>query len=770
MRSVEEGKPVSDKQTRRPVRIGVLTSGGDAQGMNAAVRAVARSALKLGAVPYAIMDGWQGAVDGGDAIRELTWSSVSSILNKGGTVIGTARCAAFRERHGLLDACQHLVEKGIDRLVVIGGDGSLAGTNEFKEEWPSLLAELVEAGRITPAQAESHAFLGVAGLVGSIDNDLVGSDMTIGTDSAMDRILTAIDQLSSTAASHQRTFVVEVMGRHCGYLPLMTAVAGGCDYVFIPEKPPAAGWEDELADKLRAGRAAGRRESIVLVAEGAVDSQGQPITTDMVCDALEERMGERPHVTILGHVQRGGVPTAYDRWQPTVQGYCAVRQVLDQQAGDESVIVGVRHNRVALMPLMEAVRNTRAVKTYSDALDFDKAVQARGESFGQMLALNEIMSAPPKLEAAAPGAKRVAIMHVGGLAPGMNTATRTVVRLAIAQGHTTLGIEGSFRGLIDGKVRELGWEDVEGWGFSGGAELGTRRTIPTIEQFYAIGRSLENNEIDALVVIGGYNAYLSVQAMVAERDRYPAFNIPIIVVPASIDNNLPGSELSIGADSALNNAVWSLDRIKESAAASRRCFVADTMGRHCGYLALMAGLASGAEMVYLDEFPPSLEDIAAHARQMVRSFENDRRLFLVVRNEEAGGNYDREFVADVFAQEGQGLFDVRHAALGHLQQGGEPSAFDRVLATRLAARAVDELAEQFATDDSDARFIGLDHTGIVSYPFDDMKHMVDTQKRRPKNQWWLALAPLISAVSRDDDSVELPELKYFTSTNPVDNA
>lgn len=759
---------MSDAQ-KDPLKIGILTSGGDAQGMNAAVRAVARSALKLGAVPYAIMDGWQGAVDGGDAIRELEWSSVSSILNKGGTVIGTARCAAFRERHGLLDACEHLVEKGIDRLVVIGGDGSLAGTNEFKEEWPSLLAELVDTGRISQEKAAAHAFLAVAGIVGSIDNDLVGSDMTIGTDSALDRILTAIDQLSSTAASHQRTFVVEVMGRHCGYLPLMAAVGGGSDYVFIPEQPPVPGWEDLLAEKLKAGRAAGRRDSIVLVAEGAIDTKGERITTDMVCDALEERMGERPHVTILGHVQRGGVPTAYDRWQPTVLGYCAVRQVLDQTEGDEAVIVGVRHNRIALLPLMDTVRATRAVKGYTEALEFTKAVQARGESFAHMLLMNEIMSAPPRLDAPEPGGKRIAIMHVGGLAPGMNTATRAVVRLATAQGHTTLGIDGSFGGLIDGKVRELGWEDVEGWGFAGGAELGTRRAIPTIEQFYAIGRSLENNQIDALCVIGGYNAYLAVEAMVAERDRYPAFNIPIIVIPASIDNNLPGSELSIGADSALNNAVWSLDRIKESAAASRRCFVADAMGRQCGYLALMSGLASGAEMVYLDENPPTLEDIAAHARQMVRSFENDRRLFLVVRNEEAGGNYDREFVADVFEQEGRGLFDVRHAALGHVQQGGEPSAFDRILATRLASRAVEEFAAQFSTGSSQARFVGLDHTGIVSFPFESMKHMVDADKRRPLTQWWLALAPLISAISRDDETIELPELKYFTSTNPVRN-
>ncbi|MDO4613064.1 MAG: 6-phosphofructokinase [Actinomycetaceae bacterium] len=746
-----------------PIKIGVLTSGGDAQGMNAAVRAVVRSALKLGCEPYAIMDGWQGAVDGGDAIRKLDWSSVSSILNKGGTVIGTARCARFRERAGLLDACEHLVARGIDRLVVIGGDGSLAGTNEFKEEWPSLLEELVRTGRVTPEDADAHAYLAVAGLVGSIDNDLVGSDMTIGTDSALDRILTAVDQLSSTAASHQRTFVVEVMGRHCGYLPLMAAVGGGCDYVFIPENPPEAGWEDDLAEKLQAGRAAGRRESIVLVAEGAIDKNGNKITTDDVCDALESRLGERPHVTILGHVQRGGTPTAYDRWMPTVLGYCAVKEVLDQRPGDESTILGVRHNRVARMPLMDTVHATRAVKTYTAQKSYDKAVEARGASFAQMLALNDIMSAPPKLDAAPEGAKRIAIMHVGGLAPGMNTATRAVVRLAIAKGYTTLGIEGSFKGLIDGEVRELGWEDVEGWGFAGGAELGTRRAIPTIEQFYAIGRSLENHSIDALCIIGGYNAYLAVQAMLDERDRYPAFAIPIVAIPASIDNNLPGSELSIGADSALNNAVWALDRIKESAAASRRCFVADAMGRHCGYLALMSALASGAEKVYLDENPVTLAEIDDNAQQMRKSFASGRRLYLVVRNEEAGGNYDREFVARVFEQTGEGLFDVRHAALGHLQQGGAPSSFDRVQATRLAAKAVEVIDDQLTRGGCEASFVGLDSTGITSHAFDEMKHMVDADKRRPLTQWWLSLEDLIGVVSRDEYDVPLPSLEYFNT-------
>lgn len=748
------------------LRIGVLTSGGDAPGMNAAVRAVVRTALKVGAVPYAIMDGWRGAVTGGSEIREMGWSDVSAILNRGGTVIGTARCAAFRERHGLLDAACNLVQAGIDRLIVIGGDGSLAGTHEFKQEWPSLLKELVESGRITEEQAEAHSYLRVAGLVGSIDNDLVGSDMTIGTDSALDRILTAIDELSSTAASHQRTFVVEVMGRRCGYLPLMGAVGGGCDYVFIPEEPPEEGWEDDLAQLLRRGREAGRRDSIVLIAEGALDRAGERITTERVCDALEERMGERPHVTILGHVQRGGTPTAYDRWMPTALGYCAVKEVLTQGPEDESTILGVRHNRISRLPLPNTVEQTRAVARYTEAGDYARAVAARGTTFGRMLELFRTIATPPdpnqpvKVEGIA---KRLAILHVGGLAPGMNTAARAVVRLAVARGYKALGVDGSFNGLIDSNVRELTWEGVEGWGFTGGSELGTRRGVPSIEQFYALGRSLENNNIDALVIIGGYNAYLAVQAMVAERDRYPAFRIPIVCVPASIDNNLPGAELSIGADSALNNAVWALDRIKESAAASKRCFVADAMGRHCGYLALMAGIAAGAERVYLNEDQFTLRDLADHADQMADSFRSGRRLFLAVRNEEAGGDYDREFMARIFETEGEGLYDVRHAALGYLQQGGAPSAFDRILATRYAYYAVEEVSRQWKAGLGEARFLGQGGNGIETYCFKDMAGMVDQDKRRPLEQWWLGFEPLVGVVARDDFTGAAPDLGVYTT-------
>ena len=748
---------VSVTSASEPVKIGVLTSGGDAQGMNAAVRAVVRTALARGAQPYAILDGWAGAVKGEACIREMSWSDASGILAEGGTVIGTARCPEFREYEGRHAAALHLIEKGIDRLVVIGGDGSLSGTEEFRTEWAQHLSELVDEGAISTQQAQLHQRLYIVGLVGSIDNDMVGTDMTIGADSALHRIVDAIDQISSTAASHQRTFVVEVMGRHCGYLPLMSAVAGGADYVFTPEDPARDGWEDEMVDRLKEGRAAGRRESIIIVAEGATDRAGNPISSQDIADAFKERTGEDARITILGHVQRGGVPSAYDRWMSTLLGFAAVQEILNPADPDVATILGVRHNRVTRIPLMEAVHQTRGVKDLIKAGDFAAAQAARGRSFTVMVGINQLLSTPPTLAENPPSgsAKRVAIIHAGGLAPGMNTAARAAVRLGIAKGWTMLGIDGSWAGLADNQVRELTWDDVEGWAFHGGAELGTRRPVPTVNEYYALGRAIERNEIDALLVVGGLNAYLAVKEMTSELDRDPAFRIPIVLVPASIDNNLPGAELAIGTDTALNNAVWALDRIKESAAASKRCFVAELMGRRCGYLTLMSGIASGAEYAYLNEENTTLAEIDEDAHRLRETFEAGRRLFLVVVNEEADAHYNREFLANVFEAESDGLYDVRSSALGHLQQGGAPSPYDRLLATRLVFAALGELDSQFSQGRSQAVYIGDVGNTIQVRPVDRMFDDLDMANRRPFDQWWRDLRPILTAVSMQSQPREL---------------
>src|SRR4051812_184382 len=326
----------------QPTAIGVLTSGGDAQGMNAAVRAVARSALARGVPVYAICEGYQGMVEGGAQIRPLSWDSVGGIQHRGGTIIGTARSAEFRERAGRLRAAKNLVERDIDRLVVIGGDGSLSGADVFRHEWPGLLAELAQHGDLTREQADRHPQLMIVGLVGSIDNDMIGSDPTIGADSALHRIVEAIDAIESTAASHQRSFVVEVMGRHCGYLALMSALATGASAALIPEHPPLRDdWEEELCELLHAGRVSGRRQSIVVVAEGATDRHGRPISGAHIRQLLEERLGEDTRLTVLGHVQRGGAPSAFDRYQGTVLGHAAVEELLAANPASVPQLIGV---------------------------------------------------------------------------------------------------------------------------------------------------------------------------------------------------------------------------------------------------------------------------------------------------------------------------------------------------------------------------------------------------------------------------------------------
>ncbi|WP_026926892.1 6-phosphofructokinase [Granulicoccus phenolivorans] len=736
------------RPTHLPVRIGVLTSGGDAPGMNAAVRAVVRAGLRLGAQMFLIHEGYQGLVDGGDGITPADWDSVGSILHRGGTIIGTYRSKDFRTRPGQLKAATNLLRHGIDRLVVIGGDGSLTGANAFREAWPDLLAEVREAGEVDPELIDRHPDLIIAGLVGSIDNDLVGTDQTIGADSALHRIVDALDDISSTAASHQRSFVVEVMGRHCGYLALMSAIAGTCDFSLIPEQPPPDGWEERMCAELRRGRAAGRRESMVIVAEGATDRAGNPITAEYVKDQIAERLGEDTRVTILGHVQRGGSPSAYDRWMSTWLGYVAVKTVFEAAPGTPSVVIGNRGNTIIEIPLMEAVAATRQVPALIDQGDYDRAVELRGSSFAHMHRIFRAMSEPPRVRADA-DAKRIAIVHAGGLAPGMNTAAHAAVRLGIEEGFQMVGAVGGFPGLADGNVRPLDWGDVEGWAGLGGAELGTRRRVPEIEHLYAIGRVLENERIDGLLVIGGWNAYLAANLLWRERDRYPAFRIPMVCVPASIDNNLPGSELSIGSDTALNEISDALDRIKQSASASRRCFVVETMGRHCGYLTLMGGLAGGAERVYLHEDGVTLADLGRDVELLNHGFAHGRRLFLAIRNEEANPLYTTDFMARVFEEEGGDLFDVRQAILGHLQQGGNPSPSDRLLATQLVDFGIDTLKAQLEAGGDAACSVGTLAGQLVATPMERMFDDADTVFRRPRRQWWLELRAVLQAVAEE---------------------
>ncbi|MCC6169885.1 MAG: 6-phosphofructokinase [Caldilineaceae bacterium] len=737
-----------------PKRLGVLTSGGDAPGMNAAVRAVVRAGINRGAEVFAIYEGYQGMIDGGDRIRPMGWNDVGGILQRGGTVIGTARCQEFRTRDGRRVAVRNLVMRGIDCLIAIGGDGSLTGADLLRREWPELLQELVERGEISPEQAARHGFLALAGLVGSIDNDMLGTDMTIGADTALHRITNAVDALTSTAASHQRAFVVEVMGRRCGYLAVMSALATGAEWVLIPESPPERDdWESEMAEVLREGLRMGRRDNIVIVAEGAQDRHGNPITCTYVRQVLEDRLGEDVRITVLGHVQRGGSPSAYDRILSTIMGVEAVDAVLTARPEIEPYMIGIQDNRLIRQPLITCVAKTLEINRAIQSGDFVKAMQMRGRGFQEAFRiLRKLVGAMP--QPARPGQRRLrlAILHGGGPAPGMNATVRAAVRLAVDKGYQPLGVMRGFRGLINNDIRELGWMSVTGWAPMGGAELGTSRKVPADRDLYAIARALEENQIDALLMVGGWSGYTAAHALVQARRTFPSFNIPIVCIPATINNNVPAADFSIGADTALNSITEVVDKIKQSAVASNRVFVVEVMGRYCGYLALLSALATGAERAYLHEEGVRLHDLEQDIELLTDGFQHGKRLGLMIRNENANPLYTTQFLAALFEEEGGDLFDVRISVLGHLQQGGDPQPFDRILATRMASRAVEFIDQVCSQPEAEAPAVCIGHVGgeLRFTPLDDVIRMSDERFQRPKQQWWMNLRPIARMMARQE--------------------
>jgi 6-phosphofructokinase 1 len=485
-----------------------------------------------------------------------------------------------------------------------------------------------------------------------------------------------------------------------------------------------------------------------MVAEGAQDLHGNPITAQHVKEALEERLGEDTRVTSLGHVQRGGAPSAFDRYLSTVLGYAAVEQVVASPGG-EAQLIGIRGHQIISSPLMECVGKTRAVAEVIANHDYDTAMEMRGGSFRDSFRMIRTMvRAQPHAPAAGQRRLRLAVVHGGGPAPGMNTAVRVAVRVGIDRGHTMLAIRNGFQGLANGEIEEMGWMSVNGWVSRGGAELGTNRFIPSGESIEAIAKQCAAQQIDGVLMVGGWSGYEAAHQLATQASEYPALDLPIVCLPASINNDLPGSELSIGADTALNSIVADVDKIKQSAVASGRCFVVEVMGRDCGYLALMSGLATGAERVYLPEEGISLQDLESDVNELREGFAHGKRLGLVIRSEHADAVFTTSFIKTLFGHEGGGEFDVREAILGHVQQGGDPSPFDRIQATRLASKAVEYLIEEAVADEPASAMIGLQKGKVRFTPLLEFPDLIEAGVHRPLEQGWMALRPLAKVMAR----------------------
>ncbi|RJP49193.1 MAG: 6-phosphofructokinase [Anaerolineaceae bacterium] len=305
--------------------IGILTSGGDAPGMNAAIRGVVRTALVNNMDVIGIMHGYEGLING--EFRPLGPRDVGGILQRGGTVLLTSRSKRFMEPSGQRDAIRKMNEAGMDALIVIGGEGSMNG-----------------------AYALSQKGFKVIGIPGSIDNDIWGTSMAIGTDTAMNTIMEAVDKLRDTASSHQRAFLIETMGRNSGYLAVMAAIVCGAEVALIPEVPITA---DEVAKSVEEAYQRGKTHAIIINAEGS-----GILTTDLAQRIDDLDVGFKTRMTILGHIQRGGSPTAYDRLLASRMSVKAVEALVE---GQHSVMTGLRGKGVDFIPLLDVISNKRKV-------------------------------------------------------------------------------------------------------------------------------------------------------------------------------------------------------------------------------------------------------------------------------------------------------------------------------------------------------------------------------------------------------------------------
>lgn len=307
-------------------RIAVLTSGGDGPALNACIRAVTREAIRHDVKVYGVRWGYKGLING--EIDELTSRDVGGILNRGGTFLGTARCPEFKEIQVRRTALRQMNQEGIEGLVVIGGNGSLAGALALHEMgFPTF------------------------GVPASIDNDINGTDMAVGVDTTLNTILDAIDRIKDTAASHQRAFLIEVMGRDCGYLALASGLAGGAEMILVPEYegPPM----ESIAEAVVEAYTRGKAHCILVIAEGW--KPGTQAVADYLC-ARKDELGFDVRVTVLGHVQRGGRPSAYDRLLATRLGAYAADHLID---GESGMMAAMRGNVLESFPLSEAVKTLK---------------------------------------------------------------------------------------------------------------------------------------------------------------------------------------------------------------------------------------------------------------------------------------------------------------------------------------------------------------------------------------------------------------------------
>ncbi len=637
------------------MKVGILTSGGDAPGMNAAIRAVIRSLLfrnpKIEV--WGIYDGYQGLCTG--RWEQLDWKTPRGWIREGGTFLRSARYPSFKEPAVRQQAIQRCLEAGFTSLVVIGGDGSLQGARLLSEESPLL----------------------VVGIPASIDNDIAGTDMSIGADTALNTIVEAIDHLRDTAESHNRAFVIEVMGRHCGYLAIISGLASGADYLFVPEREGGERFEEfiEMIEILQERQRREQRSSGIIIRAEGVD-----FSTDYVIRTLQINrvMSKETRPAVLGHIQRGGIPSAYDRLLATRLGDAAGELVVKGIGG---VMVGIHSQRIITTPLPQVITET------------SRWFKRLSQNMRATLDMNQRLAAQRKSGRAEYRPAILGVLLGVDYVPGIYMVLRAMVREGWHSNITVLGIADGFEGLAIGAshIHELRWES-----------LSMRRVLlPTYMQMTASSlfhgekisqmiETIQQHKMDGLVVVGDIQSLRHAEELAAAL----SIPFPIIFIPAGFAGPLACTMRALGFDTALNRIMQHLDMIIQTTAATKQFGFIQLADEQADFLCLLAAIVGGCELVCINGYPKDTLEAVSGILESIRQRQRTNATLILTpeRSQEIP-----QIMAQLSTQIQQDMTltqvfnhftQMGTDVLKYQQRGGKPTAYDRRLATVYGVKAI----------------------------------------------------------------------------------
>jgi len=691
-------------------KIALLTSGGDAPGMNAAIKGVVRAALNKGWEVYGIRDAYLGMVQGGSSILPLDWIDVSWNFKEGGTFLGSARYTALKgdskdARMLREKALMNLKNLGITGLVVIGGDGSLTGAQ-------SLYSTLKKDLHINKELDNTE--LSIVGIPGSIDNDIPLTSMSIGVDTTLNTIVESIDRLRDTAESHRRVIIVEVMGRRRGYLAVFSGLATGADRVFIREQAVSINEVTTLLTVLKDGFNHGQRSGIIVRSEGAAFS------TDYLKETVDVLLSPKREVreTVLGHLQRGGTPTAFERTLAIRMGVKAVDML--EEGVREPMFIGLEQSTLKAFPLSRVIDmlNTQA---FQDELS---PVTQRMFKLGQRLE-------EPPVETTS--ARSIAILTDGNNVSGMNMAIRAIGRLAINEGIGIKGIKGGFRGLEKGRetVINLEWDMLEMKGIL--RRAGTLLGVSSDEEinydidYAGIKRNLADLQVEGMIVIGNNSTYRLADRLAREA------GIPVVAIPANVNCNLPGTDLVIGIDSSLNDVLAWVDKSAEAAHAKKRIFILHMKGEYCSCSVKSVALAGGVEEIIINDKGASDGDWRHFQKMVGKRIANIKKILdsgkgfaTIIFFSKHAENAEKSIELIMNAISREEISMTASVVPFETSYGGiTPTAFDRVLAKRFGEKALAGLKKKIELNDCTLHIAGISGKEIRTVPYDELKKGVD---------------------------------------------